>query len=160
VCEEVQHTRAVKSTSEQPTETAVTLDWTKDKWRHLAISGCFSSHKSPPAPYSTCYVTPSKSTRSLSRHGGIFLHTCAHSKPCAGFFWSHSPPSYFYPVIFVTTYLLFVATYLLQGCFIRPFGTFIMVEYALNTQHAYNTIVFLSEYDSPQNGHDSPQNHP
>ena len=26
VCEEVQHTRAVKSTSEQPTETAVTLD--------------------------------------------------------------------------------------------------------------------------------------
>jgi hypothetical protein len=35
-----------------------------------------------------------------------------------------------------------------QGCVIRSFGIFNTVEYALNAEYAYNTIVFLSNFGS------------
>ena len=35
-----------------------------------------------------------------------------------------------------------------QGCVIRSFGTFNTVKHALNTEYAYDTIVFLRNFGS------------
>ena len=40
------------------------------------------------------------------------------------------------------------ALHVFQGCVIRSFGAFDTVKYALNTENAYNTIVFLSNFGS------------